>query len=42
MRWFVEWLARSGLDPQTIYAIHGSGRVTEEQLALIRSLPPEH
>jgi glyoxylase-like metal-dependent hydrolase (beta-lactamase superfamily II) len=42
MRWFVEWLDRSGLDPQTIYAIHGSGRVTEEQLALIRSLPPEH
>jgi glyoxylase-like metal-dependent hydrolase (beta-lactamase superfamily II) len=39
MRWFVDWLDRSGLDPQTIYAIHGSARVTDEQLDLIRGLP---
>lgn len=37
MRWFVEWLDRSGLDPEAIYAIHGSARVTEEHLAAIRA-----
>jgi glyoxylase-like metal-dependent hydrolase (beta-lactamase superfamily II) len=37
MRWFVEWLDRSGLDPAEIFAIHGSARVTTEQLETIRS-----
>ena len=37
MRWFVEWLDRSGLDPAEIFAIHGSARVTTEQLEMIRS-----
>ena len=39
MRWFVDWLQQSGLGPDRIYAIHGQGRVTEEQLEQIRSLP---
>lgn len=39
MRWFVDWLDGSGLAPEQIFAIHGSARVTEEQLAAIRSLP---
>lgn len=36
MRWFVQWLDRSGLDPASIYTIHGTGMVTEEQLRLMR------
>lgn len=36
MRWFVQWLDRSGLNPDRIYAIHGSARVTEENLEAIR------
>jgi glyoxylase-like metal-dependent hydrolase (beta-lactamase superfamily II) len=39
MRWFARWIESSGLQPELIYAIHGSARVTPEQLALIRSLP---
>jgi glyoxylase-like metal-dependent hydrolase (beta-lactamase superfamily II) len=39
MRWFAQWLETSGLQPNLIYAIHGSARVTPEQLALIRALP---
>jgi glyoxylase-like metal-dependent hydrolase (beta-lactamase superfamily II) len=39
MRWFARWLETSGLQPNLIYAIHGSARVTPEQLALIRALP---
>lgn len=38
MRWFVRWLDASGLEPEAIYAIHGSAKVTEEQLATIRGL----
>jgi glyoxylase-like metal-dependent hydrolase (beta-lactamase superfamily II) len=39
MKWFARWLETSGLEPELIYAIHGSARVTPEQIALIRSLP---
>jgi glyoxylase-like metal-dependent hydrolase (beta-lactamase superfamily II) len=38
MQWFADWLDRSGLASQTIYAVHGSSRVTDEQLAQIRAL----
>jgi len=41
MRWFVELLDESGLDPERIYAIHGSARVTEEHLSQIRALASE-
>lgn len=37
MRWFVDWLDGSGLDPERIYSIHGAARVTDEQLEEIRS-----
>lgn len=36
MRWFVQWLDRSGLNPDRIYAVHGAARVTEENLEEIR------
>ncbi|HMB53131.1 MAG TPA: MBL fold metallo-hydrolase [Thermoanaerobaculia bacterium] len=36
MRWFVSWLDRSGLDPERVYAIHGTARVTPEQLDEVR------
>jgi hypothetical protein len=32
MRWFVGWLDGSGLDLEHVYAIHGTARVTPEQL----------
>lgn len=38
MKWFVDWLDASGLEPERIYSIHGSAKVTQEQLATIRSL----
>lgn len=38
MRFFVDWLDQSGLEPERIYAIHGQARVTPEQLELIRGL----
>lgn len=38
MRWFVDWLDGSGLEPERIYAVHGSARVTETQLETIRAL----
>lgn len=38
MRWFVRWLDRSGLRPERIYSVHGTARVTDEQLAEIRAL----
>lgn len=38
MRWFVDWLDGSGLEPEAIFAIHGSARVTDEQLEAIRAL----
>lgn len=38
MRWFVDWLDRSGLEPERIYAIHGSAKVTDDQLETIRGL----
>lgn len=41
MKWFVEWLNESGLDPEQIISIHGAARVSEEQLELIRVLPPD-
>lgn len=36
MRWFVHWLDRSGLEPERIYAIHGSALVRPENLEEIR------
>lgn len=39
MKWFVRWLETSGLEPGLIYAIHGSARVTPEQIAVIRAMP---
>jgi hypothetical protein len=33
MTWFVDWLDRSDLEVETIYAVHGSARVTDEQRA---------
>lgn len=36
MRWFVDWLDQSGLEAERLYAVHGSARVTEEQLSIIR------
>jgi glyoxylase-like metal-dependent hydrolase (beta-lactamase superfamily II) len=36
MRWFVQWLDRSGLEPERIYAIHGSALVRPENLEEIR------
>lgn len=38
MRWFVDWLDGSGLEPERIYAIHGSLRVFDENLETIRAL----
>ena len=38
MRWFVNWLDESGLQPETILAIHGAGPVTQDQLAEMRAL----
>ncbi len=38
MRWFVQWLDASGLEPDQIFAVHGSARVTDEQLQRIREL----
>ena len=38
MRWFVDWLDDSGLDPERIYAIHGMARVSEEQIDMIRAM----
>lgn len=38
MKWFLDWLDGSGLEPETIYAIHGSARVTDAQVAAIRAL----
>lgn len=38
MRWFVEWLDHSGLEPSTIVSIHGTGRVTPEQIEKIRAM----
>lgn len=37
MQFFTRWLEQSGLDPERIYSIHGSARVTSEQLAIIRA-----
>jgi glyoxylase-like metal-dependent hydrolase (beta-lactamase superfamily II) len=37
MQFFTRWLADSGLDPERIYSIHGSARVTPEQIAIIRA-----
>lgn len=37
MQWFVGWLADRGLEPEQIYSIHGSARVTDEQLEQIRN-----
>jgi hypothetical protein len=39
MRFFVDWLDRSGLEPEKIYSIHGRARVPDEQLDAIRNLP---
>lgn len=36
MRWFVQWLDRSGLQPERIYAIHGAALVRAENLEEIR------
>jgi glyoxylase-like metal-dependent hydrolase (beta-lactamase superfamily II) len=36
MRWFVEWLDGSGLEPERIYAIHGSGLVSASNLEEVR------
>ena len=36
MRWFVQWLDRSGLEPERIYAIHGAALVRPENLEEIR------
>lgn len=36
MRWFVQWLEESGLEPREIRAIHGTSKITEEQLETIR------
>ena len=41
MRWFVEWLDASGLDPEQIYAIHRAARVSEENLEEIRRGMPD-
>lgn len=38
MRWFAGWLAGSGLEPDTILAMRGTGRVRPEQMARIRVL----
>lgn len=38
MRWFVDWLERSGLDPERIYAVRGGATVTPEQIGRIRAL----
>lgn len=35
-RWFGAWLARRGLDPEWIYAMHGSGRLSRDLLQRIR------
>lgn len=37
MRWFVNWLDASGLEPERIYAIHGTARVTDEQWTQVRN-----
>ena len=36
MRWFVQWLDASGLEPERIYAIHRAGLVSEANLEEIR------
>lgn len=36
MRWFVNWLDQSGLAPDVILTMHGTGRVTAAQLDLVR------
>lgn len=41
MRWFADWLERSGLEVDALYAVHGSARVSAEQLAQIRTLAAE-
>jgi glyoxylase-like metal-dependent hydrolase (beta-lactamase superfamily II) len=41
MRWFVEWLDHSGLDPERIYAIHRAALVSDENVAEIRRLTEE-
>ncbi len=38
MKWFVKWLDGSDLKPEKICAIHGSARVSDEQIEKIRSL----
>ena len=37
MRWFVQWLDRSGLEPERIYAIHGAALTLGTRRA--RTLP---
>ena len=41
MRWFVEWLDGSGLDPERIYAIHRAALVSDDNLTEIRRLAEE-
>lgn len=38
MRWFVNWLDESALQPETILAMHGAGKVTPDQLSEMRVL----
>lgn len=38
MNWFVHWLDNSGLDVESIYAIHAGLRVTDEHLNHIRNM----
>lgn len=38
MKWFVRWLDESRLDPERIFAIHGSATITKEHLDAIRKL----
>ncbi|MEE8118614.1 MAG: MBL fold metallo-hydrolase [Gammaproteobacteria bacterium] len=42
MKWFVNWLDNSGLEPETIVAIHGTAMVTTEHLDKIRQLADEN
>jgi glyoxylase-like metal-dependent hydrolase (beta-lactamase superfamily II) len=39
MKWFVDWLDGSGLHPDQIRAMHGSGAVTPQHLDIIRKWP---
>lgn len=41
MRWFVNWLDRSGLEVDALYAVHGSARISAEHLAQVRALGSE-